>query len=111
VLRPNNAWGVSVRGLAVINGLCSNYYGFESVWVNRWFIGHLDGGYADAFSNKRNFFEMLGYAGVEGYVTYGSKASANDLDAIKKITKMVVMKEFGVYGLKMNTNESTPMIH
>ena len=49
VLRPSNAWGVSVRGLNVINGIGSNDYGFESVWVNRWFIGHLDGGYADAF--------------------------------------------------------------
>lgn len=89
MLRPNNAWGVSVRGLNIINGIGSNDYGFESVWVNRWFIGHLDGGYADAFSTKRNFFEMLGYAGVDGYVTYGSGASANDLDAIKKITKKV----------------------
>ena len=102
MLRPNNAWGVSVRGLAVINGLGSNDYGFESVWVNRWFIGHLDGGYADAFSTKRNFFEMLGYAGVDGYVTYGSKASANDLDAIKKITKMVTGTEMDWKQYKMS---------
>ncbi len=102
VLRPSNAWGVSVRGLNVINGIGSNDYGFESVWVNRWFIGHLDGGYADAFSTKRNFFEMLGYAGVEGYVTYGSKASANDLDAIKKITKMVTGTEMDWKQYKMS---------
>ncbi len=102
VLRPANAWGVSVRGLSVINGIGSNDYGFESVWVNRWFIGHLDGGYADAFSTKRNFFEMLGYAGVEGYVTYGSKASANDLDAIKKITKMVTGTEMDWKQYKMS---------
>ncbi len=102
VLRPNNAWGVSVRGLAVINGLGSNDYGFESVWVNRWFLGHLDGGYADAFSTKRNFFEMLGYAGVDGYVTYGSRASANDLDAIKKITKMVTGTEMDWKQYKMS---------
>lgn len=102
MLRPNNAWGVSVRGLAVINGIGSNDYGFESVWVNRWFIGHLDGGYADAFSTKRNFFEMLGYAGVDGYVTYGSKASANDLDAIKKITKMVTGTEMDWKQYKMS---------
>lgn len=102
MLRPNNAWGVSVRGLAVINGLGSNDYGFESVWVNRWFIGHLDGGYADAFSTKRNFFEMLGYAGVDGYVTYGSRASANDLDAIKKITKMVTGTEMDWKQYKMS---------
>ena len=89
MLRPNNAWGVSVRGLNIINGIGANDYGFESVWVNRWFIGHLDGGYPDAFSAKRNFFEMLGYAGVDGYVTYGSYASSSDLDAIRKITKKV----------------------
>lgn len=102
MLRPNNAWGVSVRGLSVINGIGSNDYGFESVWVNRWFIGHLDGGYADAFSTKRNFFEMLGYAGVDGYVTYGSRASANDLDAIKKITKMVTGTEMDWKQYKMS---------
>ncbi|MCI8273737.1 MAG: hypothetical protein HFJ55_06630 [Clostridia bacterium] len=102
LLRPSNAWGVSVRGLNVINGIGTNDYGFESVWVNRWFIGHLDGGYADAFSTKRNFFEMLGYAGVEGYVTYGSKASANDLDAIKKITKMVTGTEMDWKQYKMS---------
>ncbi len=102
VLRPPNAWGVSVRGLNVINGIGTNDYGFESVWVNRWFIGHLDGGYADAFSTKRNFFEMLGYAGIEGYVTYGSKASANDLDAIKKITKMVTGTEMDWKQYKMS---------
>ena len=106
VLRPNNAWGASVRGLSVINGLGSNDYGFESVWVNRWFIGHLDGGYADAFSTKRNFFEMLGYAGVEGYVTYGSRASANDLDAIKKITKMVTGTEMDWKQYKMSRYET-----
>ena len=102
MLRPSNAWGVSVRGLNVINGIGSNDYGFESVWVNRWFIGHLDGGYADAFSTKRNFFEMLGYAGVDGYVTYGSKASANDLDAIKKITKKVTGTEMNWKQYKMS---------
>ncbi|MCI9017052.1 MAG: hypothetical protein HFJ53_07830, partial [Clostridia bacterium] len=102
MLRPNNAWGVSVRGLNVINGIGSNDYGYESVWVNRWFIGHLDGGYADALSTKRNFFEMLGYAGVEGYITYGSRASANDLDAIKKITKMVTGTEMDWKQYKMS---------
>ena len=102
MLRPNNAWGVSVRGLNIINGIGTNDYGFESVWVNRWYIGHWDGGYADAFSTKRNFFEMLGYAGVEGYVTYGSKASANDLDAIKKITKMVTGTEMDWKQYKMS---------
>jgi len=89
IIRPENAWGVSVRGLSVINSLGSNDYGFESVWVNRWYIGHNDNGIPDAFSAKRNYFEMLGYAGVDGYVTYGRGNTKTDLDAIQKITKSV----------------------
>ncbi len=89
IIRPENAWGVSVRGLKVINSLGSNDYGFESVWVNRWYIGHNDNGIPDAFSAKRNYFEMLGYAGVDGYVTYGRGNTKTDLDAIQKITKSV----------------------
>ena len=86
MLRPNNAWGVSVRGLVPINSIGANDYGYESIWVTRWYMGHYDNGYADAFSNKKNMFEMLGYAGVDGYVTFGSKLSSSDLDAIQKIT-------------------------
>ena len=89
IIRPENAWGVSVRGLSVINSLGANDYGFESVWVNRWYIGHNDNGIPDAFSAKRNYFEMLGYAGVDGYVTYGRGNTKTDLDAIQKITKSV----------------------
>ncbi len=89
IIRPENAWGVSVRGLKVINSLGSNDYGFESVWVNRWYIGHNDNGIPDAFSAKRNYFEMLGYAGVDGYVTYGRGNTKTDLDAIQKVTKAV----------------------
>lgn len=87
MLRPNNAWGVSVRGLVPINSIGANDYGYESIWVTRWYMGHYDNGYADAFSNKKNMFEMLGYAGVDGYVTFGSRLSSSDLDAIQKITK------------------------
>lgn len=86
MLRPNNAWGVSVRGLVPINSIGANDYGYESIWVTRWYMGHYDNGYADAFSNKKNMFEMLGYGGVDGYVTFGSKLSSTDLDAIQKIT-------------------------
>lgn len=86
ILRPNNAWGVSVRGLTPINSIGANDYGYESIWVTRWYMGHYDNGYADAFSNKKNMFEMLGYAGVDGYVTFGSRMSSSDLDAIQKIT-------------------------
>lgn len=87
ILRPNNAWGVSIRGLTPINGVGVDDYGYESIWVTRWYMGHNDGGYADSFSNKKNLFEMLGYGGVDGYVTFGSRRSSSDLDAIQKITK------------------------
>lgn len=102
MLRPNDAWGASVRGLTVINGIGADDYGYESVWVNRWFIGHYDNGYADSFSIKRNFFEMLGYAGVDGYVAYGSRVSSSDLDAIRKITKAVTGTEMDWKQYKMS---------
>lgn len=86
ILRPNNAWGVSVRGLVPINSIGGNDYGYESIWVTRWYMGHNDGGSSDAFTSKKNLFEMLGYGGVNAYVTYGSGRSKNDLDAIQKIT-------------------------
>jgi len=86
ILRPNNAWGVSVRGLIPPTSQWSNDYGYESIWVTRWYISHYDGSYPSSLGSKRNLFEMLGYAGIDGYVTYGSKRSANDLDAIQKIT-------------------------
>lgn len=86
ILRPNNAWGVSVRGLTPINSIGADDYGYESIWVTRWYMGHYDNGYSDAFSNKKNMFEMLGYGGVNGYVTYASRRSSSDLDAIQKIT-------------------------
>lgn len=89
ILRPANAWGASVRGLVMPETTIADNYGYESVWVNRWYIDHYDGGYSGAFAIKRNFFEMLGYAGVEGYVIYGSRRSSSDLDAIRKITQLV----------------------
>lgn len=89
ILRPTNAWGVSVRGLTMPNSTVADNYGYESVWVNRWYIDHYDSRFAGAFGTKRNLFEMLGYAGVEGYIIYGSGRSGNDLDAIRKITKLV----------------------
>lgn len=86
MLRPNNAWGVSIRGLNPINGVGVDDYGYESIWVTRWYMGHNDNGSSDSFTNKKNMFEMLGYAGIDGYVTYGSRRSSSDLDAIRKIT-------------------------
>ena len=87
ILRPLNAWGVSVRGLNAPSGIGGNDYGYESIWVTRWYMAHYDNGYTGVHASKRNLFEMLGYGGVDAYVMYGSKQSSSDLDAIQKITK------------------------
>lgn len=87
ILRPNNAWGVSVRGLTPPSSIGGDDYGYESIWVTRWYMAHFDGGYTGVLASKRNLFEMLGYAGVDGYIMYGSRQSSSDLDAIQKITK------------------------
>lgn len=85
MLRPAHAWGGSVRG-GNVTSVGGDDYGFESAWVTRWYIPHNDTSYPNAFAQKRNLFEMLGYGGVDGFITYGSRLSKNDLDAIQKIT-------------------------
>jgi len=88
ILRPNNAWGYMLKtGTQLITSKGPDDYGFESAMVTRWYIGHNDSGKTDSMSTKRNFFEMLGYGGVDAYVIYGSRQSSNDLNAIQKITK------------------------
>lgn len=91
ILRPLNAWGASVRGLTAPASTVADNYGYESVWVNRWYIDHYDSRFSGAFGTKRNFFEMLGYAGVEGYIIYGSgsRNAIGDLNVIQRITKLV----------------------
>ncbi len=78
------------------NGLCltdqrvtnasGEYQGdnYKSVY---WYQPHNDNGRPDSWSFKILGFEMLGVGGYsDGYVTYRSGKSQNDLDALRKIT-------------------------
>jgi len=62
-------------------------YGYGSVYPTRWYQTHNDLGRSDCYSFKYLAWEMLGIGGYDGgYATYYSKRSANDLDAIRKVT-------------------------
>lgn len=104
ILRPLNAWGASIRGLTAPDSTIADNYGFESIWVNRWYIDHYDSHFSGAFGTKRNFFEMLGYAGVEGYIIYGSgsRSAIGDLNVIQRITKLVTGTEMNWREYKMS---------
>ena len=62
-------------------------YGYESFYEVNWYQVHNDNGTPDSSSFKRLSQEMLGIGGYEnGYMTYISGKSKNDLDALRKIT-------------------------
>ena len=62
-------------------------YGYESFYDVNWYQVHNDEGSPDSSSFKRLAQEMLGIGGYEnGYITYISGKSKNDLDALRKIT-------------------------
>ena len=64
-----------------------NSYGFGTNLTRRWYQPHNDYGRADSDSFKQLAWEMLGIGGYEnGYITYYSRKSANDLEAIRKVT-------------------------
>ena len=65
----------------------TNQYGADSIYTRHWYQQHNDNGRPDSYALKQLAWEMLGYAGYEnGYITYYSGKSQNDLDAIRKIT-------------------------
>lgn len=65
----------------------SGAYGYESFYDINWYQPHFDGGTPDSSSFKRLGQEMLGVGGYEnGYVTYISAKSPNDLQALRTIT-------------------------
>ena len=62
-------------------------YGYESFYDSNWYLIHNDSGSPTAQSFKRLGQEMLGVGGyMDGYVTFMSRKSSNDLDALRKIT-------------------------
>ena len=62
-------------------------YGEDNHYSINWYQPHADGGRPNSNTFKRLGFEMLGVAGyTDGYVTYRSQMSGNDLDALRKVT-------------------------
>lgn len=78
------------------NGICltdarttkaSGEYGGDNYTSVYWYQPHNDSGRPDSWTFKVLGFEMLGLRGYsDGYVTYRSGKSQNDLDALRKIT-------------------------
>ncbi len=63
-------------------------YGYGSIYPTRWYQPHNPYGRPDSYTLKSLAWEMLGIGGYDGgYITYYSRISANDLDAIQKVTK------------------------
>lgn len=62
-------------------------YGYESFYDMNWYQPHNDQGSPNSHSFKRLGQEMLGLGGYEnGYMTYISGKSANDLEALRSVT-------------------------
>lgn len=63
-------------------------YGSGSIYTTRWYQPNNPYGRPDSDSFKGLAWEMLAIGGYDnGYVTYYSNASTDDLDALRKITK------------------------
>lgn len=72
-------------------------YGEDDFYSVYWYQPHNNNGRPDSYTFKRLGFEMLGIGGYsDGYVTYRSGKSTNDLDALRKITgnSTITWKEY-----------------
>lgn len=77
---------IALRGTGSIGD--GGAYGGDTHYSIYWYQPHNNNGRPDSYTFKRLGFEMLGVAGYsDGYVTYRSLKSSNDLDALRKITK------------------------
>lgn len=77
--------GIALRGTGTVPG--SGSYGGDTHYSIYWYQPHNNNGRPDSYTFKRLGFEMLGVGGYsDGYVTYRSVKSKNDLDALRKIT-------------------------
>lgn len=62
-------------------------YGSEGMYIRRWYQPYNENGRTHTYGFKYTAWQMLGIGGYDdGYVTYYSGKSKNDLEAIKKIT-------------------------
>ena len=67
-------------------------YGSEGMYIRRWYQPYNENGRTHTFGFKYTAWQMLGVSGYNnGYVTYYSGRSRNDLDAIKKVTNDTTM--------------------
>lgn len=77
---------IALRGTGSVGD--GGAYGGDTHYSIYWYQPHNNNGRPDSYSFKRLGFEMLGVAGYsDGYVTYRSLKSSNDLDALRKITQ------------------------
>lgn len=78
--------GIALRGTGTVPG--NGSYGGDTHYSIYWYQPHNNNGRPDSYTFKRLGFEMLGVGGYsDGFVTYRSVKSSNDLDALRKITK------------------------
>lgn len=89
--------GIALRGAGTVTGAVPGSYGGDNHYSIYWYQPHNNSGRPDSYSFKRLGFEMLGVAGYSnGYVTYRSGKSSNDLDALRKVTgdNSITWKEY-----------------
>lgn len=89
--------GIALRGTGTVTGAVPGSYGGDNHYSIYWYQPHNNSGRPDSYSFKRLGFEMLGVAGYSnGYVTYRSGKSSNDLDALRKVTgdNSITWKEY-----------------
>ena len=89
--------GIALRGAGTVTGSVPGSYGGDNHYSIYWYQPHNNSGRPDSYSFKRLGFEMLGVAGYSnGYVTYRSGKSSNDLDALRKVTgdNSITWKEY-----------------
>lgn len=78
--------GIALRAPGTVPAQGS--YGGDTHYSIYWYQPHNDNGRTNSYSFKLLGFEMLGVGGYsDGYVTFRSTKSKNDLDALRQITK------------------------
>ncbi len=78
---------IAIRGTGSSPSAQNGSYGFDSFYNFYFHIPNNPKGTSDTNTFKNTGYEMLGFAGYDkGFITYMSRRSTDDLDAIQKIT-------------------------
>ncbi len=90
-------------------------YGYENMYIRRWYQPFNEKGRTHTYGFTYTSWQMLGIGGYDdGYITYFSGKSKNDLDAIQKVTKDPTMtwKKFKTmrYELMENSWKTIPYL-